>query len=87
LDGWDGQPGRLTGLLGQGGRVHQRPPYQVGVPVIHAGGGQELIQQPLQLLALPVGHPEQLLLLLYAPHPGLEDRGGGAAAGPHRRAV
>ena len=34
-----------------------------GVQVVHAGGGQELIQQPLQLLALPVGHPEQLLLL------------------------
>ena len=31
--------------------------------VIHAGGGQELVEQPLQLLALPVGHPEQLLLL------------------------
>jgi hypothetical protein len=34
-----------------------------GVQVVHAGGGQELLQQPLQLLALPVGHPEQLLLL------------------------
>jgi hypothetical protein len=33
------------------------------VQVVNAGGGQELIQQPLELLALPVGHPEQLLLL------------------------
>jgi hypothetical protein len=31
--------------------------------VIRADGGQELVEQPLQLLALPVGHPEQLLLL------------------------
>ena len=31
--------------------------------LIGAGGGQELVEQPLQLLALPVGHPEQLLLL------------------------
>jgi hypothetical protein len=35
----------------------------VGGQVICAGGGQELVEQPLQLLALPAGHPEQLLLL------------------------
>jgi hypothetical protein len=31
--------------------------------VVGAGGGQELVEQPLELLALPVGHLEQLLLL------------------------
>jgi hypothetical protein len=31
------------------------------VHLVYAGGGQELVEQPLQLLALPVGHPEQLL--------------------------
>ena len=28
--------------------------------MIRAGGGQELVEQPLQLLALPVGDPERL---------------------------
>ena len=31
--------------------------------MVQAGGGQELVEELLQLLALPVGNPEQLLLL------------------------
>ena len=42
-----GQPSGVTGLLGQGGRVHQRPVDLAGVAEIYAGGGQELIEEPL----------------------------------------
>jgi hypothetical protein len=49
--------------LGQRGDIHERPPRQPGLAAVQPGGGQQLLQQPLQLLALPARHAQQLLLL------------------------
>jgi hypothetical protein len=44
-------------------RVDQRPPRQAGLAAVHAGSGQQLAEEPPQLLTLLACHPEQLLLL------------------------
>jgi hypothetical protein len=58
-----GKPRGLAGLLREGGGIHQRPPHQTGSATIRASGDQQLVEEPLQLLALPACHPKQLLLL------------------------
>jgi hypothetical protein len=58
-----GEPRGPARLRSQGGRVHQRPPRQAGVPAVHTGGGQQLAEEPLQLLALAACRAQQLLLL------------------------
>jgi hypothetical protein len=58
-----GQPRGPARLLSEGGRVDQRPPSQARVPATQAGGGQQLVEEPPQLLTLLAGDAEQLLLL------------------------
>jgi hypothetical protein len=61
-----GQPRGQASLLDQCGGVDQRPPSQVGVPALQARRGQQLVEEPPELLALPVGDAQQLLLLARA---------------------
>jgi hypothetical protein len=60
-----GQPGGPTCLLSERGDVDQRPACQAALPAVKACRGQELVEEPSELLALPAGDPQQLLLLAH----------------------
>jgi hypothetical protein len=57
------QPRGLACLLGERSGVDQRPPCQAALPALNVASGQELVEEPPELLALPMGDVQQLLLL------------------------